>query len=63
MRYRKQQKQLNEGKPLMWSEVKDNHTYIYRNGELVYKRWNGRNMKKTQPSILMNKYWNNEWIT
>lgn len=47
----------------MWSVRKDNHLYIFRNGELVYKRWIGKDNKKTQPSILINTNgWPNEWI-
>lgn len=60
-----QQEQLAQGKPLVWSEVRDNHTYVYHNGELVYKRWNGKNMEKTQPSLLWNRIigWFNEWVS
>ncbi len=40
-----------------------NHTYIYRNGEMVYKRWDGPK-GKTQPSLLCNvNGWPHEWIT
>lgn len=59
-----QQKQLHEGKPLMWSERRDNHLYVYHNGVLVYKRWIDKQGKKTQPSLLWNAVigWLNEWI-
>lgn len=60
-----QEKQLKEGKPLMWSEVRGHEVYVYRNGELVYKRWQDKNKKKTQPSLLWNAIigWLNEWIS
>lgn len=48
---------------LMWPEIKDNHLYVYWRGTLIYKRWIGKNNKKTQPSILLSKKgWPNEWI-
>ena len=57
------QEKLHKGKPLMWSERVDNHLYIYRNGELVYKRWVGKRGGKTQPSLLFNPHTPpHEWI-
>ena len=37
--------------------------YVFRDGELVYKRWYGRDGKqKRQPSLLFNiNGWPNEW--
>ncbi len=45
---------------MMYSERIGNELYVFRNGELVYKRWG---KKKTQPSLLFNTNgWPNEWI-
>ncbi len=60
----KQQEQLKEGKPLMWTEIRGHEVYVFHNGTLVYKRWQDKNYKKIQPSLLWNrlKGWMNEWI-
>lgn len=48
----------------MHSIQKGHELYVFRNGELVYKRWTNKNGKKTQPSLLFNTNgWPNEWIT
>lgn len=46
----------------MWSVREGNHLYIIHNGEVIYKRWIGNKGKKTQPSILINKSFPNEYI-
>lgn len=48
--------------PLMWSEKRDNHLYVFRNGILIFKRWLNKAGKKTQSSLLFNKNWPNEWV-
>lgn len=59
-----QQEQLAKGKPLMWTEVRGHEVYVYHNGELAYKRWQTKDYKKTQPSLLWNRLckWMNEWV-
>lgn len=48
----------------MWSEVRDNHVYVYHNGQLIYKKWIDKKGQKIQPSILINNNgWPNEYIT
>lgn len=49
----------------MWSEIVENHLYVYWAGQLVYKRWNGPKGGKTQNSVLFNHEatgWPNEEI-
>lgn len=48
------QEKLKMGKPLMWSEKKGNHLFVYHNGKLVYKQWLNKKGKKTEPSLLWN---------
>lgn len=44
---------------MMWTTKNKNELYVWRNGELVYKRWVSK-----QPSLLYNTNgWPNEWIT
>lgn len=47
----------------MWSVTMGHELYVFRNGELVYKRWT-KNGKKTQPSLLYNvpTGFPNQWI-
>ena len=26
---------------MFWSEVKDNHVFVFYNGEMIYKKWVG----------------------
>lgn len=47
----------------MWNVREKNHLYVFHNGELIYKRWIGKDGHKTQPSLLFNKQWPNEFIT
>ncbi len=48
---------------MMYSKTIGNHLYVYRDGELVYKRWNGKKGGKTQPSLLWNTNgWPHEWV-
>lgn len=49
-------------KKTMWSKRVDNHIFIFHNGQPIYKSWFSKSGKKTQPSLLFNKYWANEWI-
>lgn len=57
------QENLQQNKPLMWSEKIGNEVYVYHYGELIYKRWHKKgSTEKSQPSIIINKSWPNEWI-
>lgn len=44
---------------MMWAKTIDNHTYIYWNGQPIYKRWDDQ---PKHPSILFNNIWPNEWV-
>lgn len=48
---------------MMHAIYKDGETYIYKDGQLVMKRWVGKTGKKTQPSVLFNiNGWPNEQV-
>ena len=48
---------------LFWTIKEQNHVYLFYKGELIYKRWVGKNGgTKTQPSIILNEVFPNEWI-
>ncbi len=48
---------------MMHSKRIGNELYVYRNGELVYKRWYKRGSSAKKSSILLNKGgWPNEWV-
>lgn len=60
---KKMQGLLEKDRPLLWSEQKGNHIYVYWHGKLIYKKWIDPKKNKTQPSILINDNgWPNEWI-
>jgi len=46
----------------MWSEIKDNHLYVYWRGKVIYKKWIDKKGNKTEPSILINEKFPNERI-
>jgi hypothetical protein len=48
---------------MIWKERIGHELYVFRNGELVYKVWFGKNGKRCQPSLLFNiNGWPNEWL-
>jgi hypothetical protein len=46
-------------KTLMWAERIGHELYIFWRGKLIYKRWVGKNGKKTQASVIFNEKWPN----
>ena len=44
---------------MMWANRLGHEVYVWRNGKLVYKRWQDADGNKTQNSILLNEHWPN----